>query len=381
MDFTFSEDQIAFRDSVSRFLMTEAAPEMLRDVWETETGRSPELWAKIAEQGLMGLSIPEAYGGMGMADVDWALLLQEVGYYALPDSLIDTAYVGAGMLAALPVGNAARDKWLPGIANGSCRVAVGHPLNPTVSDAALANVLLLPHAVDGGMELHAVLPEQCVIQQRKSIDSSRRLYDVQWTPGAQTRIADAVTGQKIWDQAGERGALAAAAQLVGLSQRMLDLSVDYVVQRKQFDKAIGSFQAVQHHLANIVTKIEFAKPVLYRAFYALQHEEADAATRISHAKVQAGEAGWFGARNGLQVHGAMGYTWEVDLQMFMKRAWVLDAAWGDKVFHMARLADRLLHSPNPPLGAGSTFDRDTVLDHCALLPQGQCKQLAEEVAA
>ena len=108
MDFTFSEDQIAFRDTVSRFLMTEAAPELLRDIWETESGRSPELWNKIAAQGLMGLSIPEAFGGLGMGDVDWAMLLQEVGYYALPDSLTDTAYIAAGMLSELPEGNAVR---------------------------------------------------------------------------------------------------------------------------------------------------------------------------------------------------------------------------------------------------------------------------------
>ena len=118
MDFTFSEDQIAFRDSVSRFLMTEAAPELLRDIWETDSGRSPELWAKCAEQGLMGLSVPEAEGGMGLADIDWALLLQEVGYYSLPDSLTDTAYVAVGMLSALPEGHAARS-WLGKIAEGS----------------------------------------------------------------------------------------------------------------------------------------------------------------------------------------------------------------------------------------------------------------------
>ena len=379
MDFTFTEDQIAFRDSVSRFLMTEAAPELLRDIWETETGRSPELWAKIAEQGLMGLSAPEADGGMGMGDIDWALLLQEVGYYALPDSLTDTAYVAVGMLSALPEGHGAR-AWQARIAEGSCRAAVGHSVNPHVADAALADVLLLPHATAVGMELHLVLPQQCQITALHSIDASRRLCKVEWTASDATRILDAVHAQKVWDQAGERGALAAAAQMLGLSQRMLDLSVDYVAQRKQFDKVIGSFQAVQHHLADMVTKIEFAKPVLYRAFYALQHDEADLAVRISHAKLQCSEASWFASRNSLQVHGAMGYTWEVDLQMFMKRAWVLDSAWGDKGFHSARLTQGLLRSPNAPVGPGATFDRETsVCGGCA--SQAVAKNIAEEVAA
>ena len=378
MDFTFSEDQIAFRDSVSRFLMTEAAPELLRDIWETDSGRSPELWAKCAEQGLMGLSVPEADGGMGLADIDWALLLQEVGYYSLPDSLTDTAYVAVGMLSALPEGHAARS-WLGKIAEGSCRVAVGHPVNLNVADAALADVLLLPHATPAGLELHLVTGEQCQLTALNSIDSSRRLTKVQWTPSEATRVLDGVQGQKVWDTAGERGALAASAQMLGLAQRMLDLSVDYVAQRKQFDKAIGSFQAVQHHLADIVTKIEFAKPVVYRAFYALQHGEPDLAVRISHAKLQCSEASWFAARNSLQVHGAMGYTWEVDLQMFMKRAWVLDSVWGDKGFHSERLTQGLLRNANPPVGPGATFDRD--LQSCGSASQAAAKNLAEEVTA
>lgn len=379
MDFTFTEDQIAFRDSVSRFLMTEAAPELLRDIWETETGRSPELWAKIAEQGLMGLSVPETDGGMGMADIDWALLLQEAGYYALPDSLADTAFVAVGMLTSLPQGHAAR-AYLSQIASGSCRVAVGHPSNAMVADAKQADVLLLPHATSTGLELHLLTPDQCEITPLTSIDSSRRLSRVRWTASDATRVLDGAQGQKVWDIAGERGALAAAAQMVGLAQRMLDLSVDYVAQRKQFDKVIGSFQAVQHHLADIVTKIEFAKPVLYRAFYALQHNEADLAVRISHAKLQCSEASWFAARNSLQVHGAMGYTWEVDLQMFMKRAWVLDAAWGDKGYHSARLTQGLLRSPNAPVGPGATFDRESAFcGSCSA--QAAIKNIVEEVAA
>ena len=200
-----------------------------------------------------------------------------------------------------------------------------------------------------------------------------------WSAYDATSVLEGAQGQKVWDAAGERGALAAAAQMVGLAQRMLDLSVDYVAQRKQFDKVIGSFQAVQHHLADIVTKIEFAKPVLYRAFYALQHNEPDLAVRISHAKLQCSEASWFASRNSLQVHGAMGYTWEVDLQMFMKRAWVLDSVWGDKGFHSARLTQGLLRNSHPPVGPGATFDRD--LQSCSSASQAAAKNLAEEVTA
>ena len=135
MDFTFSEQQLAFRDAMSRFLMTEAAPEMLREVWETDGGRSPALRAKLAGQGLTALSVPEAEGGLGLGDMDWALMTQELGYYAIPDSLADTAYVAAGLLADLPEGHPLRRDWLPRVADGSARLAVGHPVNPWVADA------------------------------------------------------------------------------------------------------------------------------------------------------------------------------------------------------------------------------------------------------
>ena len=142
--------------------------------------------------------------------------------------------------------------------------------------------------------------------------------------------------------------------MIGLAQRMLDLSVDYVAQRKQFGKVIGSFQAVKHHLADVVTLIEFAKPVLYRAVLALDQGSKERAALVSHAKLACAEAAWTAGRKGIQVHGAMGYTWEVDLQMFMKRAWVLDSAWGDRAFHKARLVDTLFKEA-APLGPTATF--------------------------
>ncbi len=354
MDFTFNEDQQALRDSVSRFLMVEAAPEKLRDIWQTDAGRSSELRGKLAEQGLTALSVPEAHGGLGMGDVDWALMSQELGYFGIPDSLADTACLAAGLLAALPDAHAARSTWLPRIADGSARIALGHPVNPWVADANMADLLLLAHPTDRGTEWHALAPAQVQITACSSIDASRRLATVAWTPSDTTRIAEAAAGQALADDLLDRGALNVSGQLLGLAQRMLDLTVDYAAQRKQFGKPIGSFQAVKHHLADVVTKIEFAKPVLYRAASALASGEPQRSVRVSHAKLACAEAGWFSARKGIQVHGAMGYTWEVDLQMFMKRAWVLDAAWGDRAFHKQRLADALL-ADEALLGPGATF--------------------------
>ena len=169
-----------------------------------------------------------------------------------------------------------------------------------------------------------------------------------------TRVAAAAEGKALWAGALNRASIAIAAQLLGLAQRMLDLGIDYAAQRKQFGKPIGSFQAVKHHLADVAVRIEFAKPVVFRAAYALQREQPRHAVHVSHAKVAAAEAALLSARKSIQVHGAMGYTWEADLQMYMKRAWSLDTAWGDRAYHKARIAQFIL-AEGAALGPGETF--------------------------
>lgn len=368
MDFTLNPDFLALRESVSRFLMIEAAPEKLREIWQTDAGRSAEMRSMLAEQGLTALSVPEELGGMGMDDTAWALITQELGYFAIPDSLVDAAYISVGLLNRLPVESGLRSTWLQKIAEGTGRVAIGHPVNPWVADAHMADLLLLAHPTPAGTEWHGVLPKDVEIQPQRSVDASRRLAQVSWTPSQATLLVQRGAGQQLAEEVLDRAALASAGQLIGLAQRMLDLSVDYVAQRKQFGKPIGSFQAVKHHLADVVTKLEFAKPVMYRAAYAVAHGDPERGLRVSHAKLACAEAAWLAARKGIQVHGAMGYTWEVDLQMFMKRAWALDAAWGTRAFHKARIADALLTAlpdgvPDgapllyaASLGPGATFD-------------------------
>jgi alkylation response protein AidB-like acyl-CoA dehydrogenase len=351
MDFTFEEQQVAFRDAVRKFLMVEAAPELLREIWETESGRSKDLRAKLADQGITALSVPEEFGGIGLGDLDWVLINQELGYYAIPDSLSDTAYLAAFLLTRLSSDAALKKTWLPKIAAGTARIAIGHPVNPFVSDAQLADLLLLWHED----EVHAVPRDKVKLSLNPSIEMSRRLYKVEWKPSEATRVAPARAGKELWEGVLNRAALAVSAQQLGLAQRMLDLGIDHSAQRKQFGKPIGSFQAVKHHLADVAVKIEFAKPVVFRAAQALAIGKGNAAVHVSHAKLAAGEAAWLSARKSMQVHGAMGYTWEADLQMFMKRAWALDAAWGDRAFHKTRVSQHIF-KPGAALGPGETFN-------------------------
>lgn len=352
MDFTFTTEQLAFREAIRKFLVVEAAPEMLRDIWETtRTGRSAELRAKLADQGLTALSVPEAYGGIGLGDVDWIQVHQELGYHGIPDSLTDTAYVAVGLINALPEAAAFKAKWLPLIAEGKARVAVGHPINPLVADAEAADLLLMWH----DDEVHALTQADLTARLNPSIDLSRRLYHVDWTPTEATRLTTGQIGKPLWDTLAQRASLAVAAQLLGLAQRMMDLGVDYAAQRKQFGKPIGAQQAVKHAMADIAVKIEFAEPVVYRAAASLARGNANAGVHIAHARLATGEAARLAARNSLQVHGAMGYTWEADLQMFMKRAWALEPTWGSRAYQKARVSEHILAN-GAALGPQHTFN-------------------------
>ena len=343
MDFTFSEDQLLFQESVRDFLVNEVTPEKIRDLWATESGRSDELWGQLAELGLTGITVPEEFGGLGMDELDFVLLAQECGYVALPEPLVHTALVAVPLLRDF--GGELAAEWLPRIAAGEARVVVGLEQNQLVEDAHIADLLLLQR--NGA--IHALTPAQVTLRHNESVDPSRKLYAVEIDkPNAVSEDANLVAASL------NRGALAAAAQALGLAQRMIDISVQYTSERHQFGKPIGSFQAVKHHLANVAVRLEYARAPVHRAAYAVANNLASAAENVSHAKLVACEAANLAAKSSVQVHGAMGYTWEVDLHIFMKKAWALANSWGDAGFHKSRIS-KFIFSDNAPLGAANTF--------------------------
>lgn len=348
MDFTFTEDQLLFRESVRDFLANEVTPRTIRELWDSETGRSDALWGRLAELGLTGFTVPEEFGGLGMNELDFVLLAEECGYAALPEPLVHTVLVAVPLLR--DIGGEPAAEWLPEIAAGRARAVVGLERNLLVEDAHVADLLLL----ERGGTLHAVGPEAVEPRANASVDPSRRLFAASFDESAATVLS---RDPGPVDASLNRGALACAAQALGLARRMVDISVQYTAQRRQFGRPVGSFQAVKHLLSDVAVRLEYARAPVYRAAYALARGLDAAAFNVSQAKLAACEAAGLAAGNSIQVHGAMGYTWEADLHIFAKKAWVLTNAWGDTGFHKSRVAAAIF-AEGAALGAGNTFPNE-----------------------
>lgn len=347
MDFTFSEDQLLFRDSVRDFLSNEVTTESIRERWETDSGRSQQCWQSLAELGLTAMLVPEAQGGLGMDAIDFVLLAEECGRAALPEALVDNVLVATPLLMA----SAAEESnaWLEQLAVGELQISMSQGEN-LLCDAHCSQLAI----IDDGEKIVAVATEQLTLCAQESVDPSRRLFTYEWDGQNAVLLFSGADAEQQREAMRNRGALGAAAQLLGLAQRMTELSVAYTAERKQFGAAIGSFQAVKHHMANVAVATEFAKAPIYRAAYSIARGADGVSAHVAQAKVSASQAALLAAKSGIQVHGAMGYTWEVDMHIFMKRAWALDSAWGTRAQHKACVANSIF-ATGAKLGAGATF--------------------------
>ena len=338
MKFGFTEDQELFQQTVAELLGNECTHEQLASAWETDTGQVPGLWEKLAEVGILGLNVPEAHGGLGLSEIDLVLILEEAGRAACPEPLLETVAIAAPLLAE--AGGAPAEAWLPRIATGEARIAVGLADADYVADAASADLLILQR----GDALHALAPGNAKIEPVPSVDGARRLYTVDWAPGPDTLLADGEQGRALATRAFDRGAVGAAAQLVGLGRELIDLTVEYAKGRVQFGQPIGAFQAVKHHLANALTRLEFARPATYWAANTLTTDAETRTLHVSTAKALASDAAHECFRTALQCHGAIAYTYEYHAHMWMKRVLVLSAAYGSAAWHRKRAAGMLLDS-------------------------------------
>lgn len=337
MNFAFTDDQLLFRDAVAEFFANECPPEKVRWSWNDEVGRDESIWAALAEMGVIGLTVPEAFGGMGMNEIDLLSILTEAGRYAYPAPLVETVAVVAPLLAeSAPA--AIAEKWLPGIADGSVIATVQLDGQPFVNDMHIANLLIAQR----GDRLFAIPSEHVRSTPQVSVDGARRLFSIEWDEADAELIASGDAALRAADRAFARGAAATAAQLIGLSEQMIAMTVAYVSDRKQFGVPIGSFQAVKHHLADAELKVSFARPAVWAAAYGLANSSADVDREVSMAKCFASDAAEVVARKALQTHGAIGYTTEHDLHFWLKRSWALASSWGDAAWHRRRVAHLLL---------------------------------------
>jgi alkylation response protein AidB-like acyl-CoA dehydrogenase len=298
MDFAVSPDQRELARAVRDLLDKECPPDLAR------RGDVDAVWPRLAEMGVLGLAVDERHGGLGLGYVEVVAVCEEAGRVALPGPLPET-------YAALAI---AEPDWQPRIAAGEVRVSAAAPHAAYADDAA---AIVVGHDLREGMTTHAV----------ESVDPARPLAKV--------------NGPVCAGAAFDVGALATAAYLVGAGRAMIDRSVDYALTREQFGRSIGSFQAVKHRLADALVAVEFARPVVFAAAWGLDVGAPTLQRDISHAKARATTAAQLAAKAALQVHGAIGYTEECDLVVWLRRTWSLASAFGTAAEHRDRIAASL----------------------------------------
>ncbi len=344
MRFALTEDQTDFRAAVRDLLADTCPSEAVRAAWREPVGeivgggdgRVRAAWDALAEMGVLGVMVPEESGGLGMGDEDLVPLLVECGRVALPDPVSSTAYVASGLLRD-NTSDPAR-ALLGRIADGSATVGVGFSGSANLTAAATIDAFLMCDRD----EVHLLGSGDVSIRPVQSVDGARALGVVDWEPSGDTLIVSGEAGSHAVTRAFDRAALGAAAQLVGLGGAMIDMTVAYAGERRQFGVPIGSFQAVKHHLADAALAVAFAEPLVLRAANSLAHGDPDAPVHVSMAKARASEAALVASDAALQCHGAIGYTVEYDLHLFMKRSWALAARYGDADFHRDRIRIALL---------------------------------------
>ncbi|MCB0958322.1 MAG: hypothetical protein KDB04_02205, partial [Acidimicrobiales bacterium] len=287
-----------------------------------------------------GIGVSEANGGLGMAEVDWVLLAEESGYAALPHPFVETTCVVAPLLDDTDDPHDVLAEVLAGerqagaVSLTSALVPWGDAITYLVSIDRPQGDGWVVRRVQGGLAVGDTADQKRTLAD--TVDAGRRVVRL----GAWQADAGFATGATA-ERAFDRGALGTAAQLVGLGRRMLDLSVGYVAERQQFGVPIGSQQAVKHHLADAAMALRFAAPVVYAAAWELATGAPTASRTVSTAKALASDAARLTARQALQVHGAIGYTTEYDLHLYLKRAEALSRTWGDAAWHRRRVATAL----------------------------------------
>ncbi|MFI1399183.1 acyl-CoA dehydrogenase family protein [Streptomyces sp. NPDC020681] len=323
MRFLLDDEQEAFARSLDTMLSASDVPSAARAWASGDHAPGLAVWSRLAEAGVFALAVPETYEGVGPLPVELVVAFLELGRHAVPGPVVETVAAAALLTRLSELGDASPAKrLLPGVAGGDeiATLAV-EGCGPYALDPDAATVTLVVSA-----DVLCVAPGHGPLHP--SVDPVRRLA-VPAREGEALAVGPQVAAAAAY--AADVAALTTAAQALGVGLALLDRTVAYVKQRTQFGSPVGSFQAVKHRLADTLIGLEFARPLLYGA--ALTMASAD----VAAAKAAAGEAAYAASRTALQLHGAVGYTDELDLSLWLRKARPLRDAWGTPAGCRARV--------------------------------------------
>ena len=375
MDFELGEEQVMLKTSARDFLEKECPKKLVREMMEDEKGYSPELWRKMAELGWQGLAFPEEYGGVGSSFLDLAVLLEEMGRALVPGPFVPTVLTGRAILAAGT--EEQKQEFLPKIASGEMimTLALTEPSGGIeASDITVRAEGAGDNFTISGTKLfvpdaHVADYMLCVARTKDGPDKEDGitlfLVDAK-TDGIKVEVLKTMTGAKlcevVFDNVAvpqknllgeldkgwpvvkrviQEATVAECAWMSGGARWILETCIDYAKERIQFGRPIGSFQAIQHKCADMAVGVEGATSLVYYAAWAISENDPGATLATHVAKAWCSDVYKQAAFDGIQIHGGIGFTWDHDMHLYLKRAKAAEVAYGDANYHREKVAQLL----------------------------------------
>jgi alkylation response protein AidB-like acyl-CoA dehydrogenase len=338
MDFELDDDQLALQQAAGELLDGFASSAQVRVVVDGGGGFDSKLWAAMVEQGWLGIAVPEAQGGLGLSWVEVAVLLEQLGRHVGPAPFLQQV-VALDLLAR--AGSARVEQVVGGA--GLAAIAFTPVAAERVGDEWRLTGTTEPVVYGPSADMAVVRSDDAVfvvdlaaleVRPEPAMDRTR---EVGWLRLRDTP-AERLGGSDMVELLVDLGAVAYSAELLGVGGKSLDLAVEYAKEREQFGKPIGSFQAVKHRCADMLVDVEGMRSAVYYAAWCLSADDRDRAVAASTAKTWCSDAARRVTASCLQVHGGIGFTWESDVHLYLKRAQLDAISFGDAVFHRERLA-------------------------------------------
>ncbi|HEY5072502.1 MAG TPA: acyl-CoA dehydrogenase family protein [Caulobacteraceae bacterium] len=365
MNFDFSDEQKFLKAEARRFLDARCGIGVVRGVLDhPERGYDKELWAAVSTQGWLGAVIPEAYGGLGLSGLELCVIAEEIGRSLAPIPFASTVYFAAEALM-LAGSEAQKTKWLPKIGAGEvigCFATVERPgtldeaqvqarveggaltgAKVPVTDGEIADLAVVLAKESGRLGLYIVELASAGVSRKRleTLDPTRGAAKLNFAGAAAELLGESGEGLELAQTVMDRAAILLAFEQVGGADRALEMAKAYALSRYAFGRPIGSYQAIKHKLADMYIKNELARSNAYYGAWALSTGAAELPLAAAAARVSACEAFWYAAKENLQTHGGMGFTWDVDCHLFYRRAQQLGLVAGGAKAWKERLVTQL----------------------------------------